>query len=184
MMPSQFERTWVVRPGMGLDDLLFGSSLDDVRYDLGEPEDVSEDLLGLAPTIAWYYWDLGVSAHFDAEDDFRLGTLQIEREDAELFGHSLIGMRESEARAILGRLGLGPAEFEVMRFSDFPTMGHLIYADEGLNFWFKHGRLESIQWGYRIGPDDQVCWPEMPHATEPDQRPARRKPESCPVHDQ
>ncbi len=96
-MSSPFDRRWVVRPGLGLRDLPFGSSFDDVKYELGEPEDVSEDLLGVYPTIAWYFWDLGLSAHFDAEDDFRLGSFQIEREDADLFGHRLIGLPESES---------------------------------------------------------------------------------------
>ena len=40
------------------------------RLYLGDPEDVSEDLLGPDPSVAWYYWDLGVSAHFSGEDGF------------------------------------------------------------------------------------------------------------------
>lgn len=151
---------WLVRPGIGMGDLLFGSSREDVSRHLGEPEDVSEDLLGVAPSIAWYYWQLGVSAHFDGEDDFRLGALQLERQDAALFGHQLIGLPEEDVRQVLERLSLGPAEYEVMEFSDFPTMCLLRYEDHMLTFWFKHGRLESIHWEPIIGPDDQVRWPE------------------------
>jgi hypothetical protein len=150
---------WIVRPGIGLGDLRFGSEREEVRLLLGNPEDISERPLGYDKSIAWYYWELGVSAHFCGEDGFRLGTLQVERQDAELFEHRLIGLLEHEVREILGRMSLGAAKYEVMEFSDFPTKCRLVYQDQGLNFWFKHNRLEAIQWGYLFGANDEVLWP-------------------------
>ena len=57
-------------------------------------------------------------------------------------------------------MDLGPAEFEGMEFSDFASLGWLRYNDQGLNFWFESGQLDSIQWNPRIGPDDEFLWPE------------------------
>jgi hypothetical protein len=152
---------WVIRPGIGLGDLAFGASQDDVRQFLGEPDDVAEDLLGASASIAWYYWSLGVSAHFDGEDGFRLGTLHVERPDAELFGTKLIDLPEEQVRATLDSHDLGEGEYQIMEFSDHPTLCWLRYESRMLNFWFKQGRLESIQWNHLIGADDQVIWPDQ-----------------------
>jgi hypothetical protein len=150
---------WIIRPGIGLGELLFGSSREVVQSQLGEPERVEEALLTVDPRITWFYWEQGVSVQFDGEDGFRLGTLQTDREDAELYGHRLIGHPEDHVRSVLGQLSLGSAGFEVMRFSDHPSLGWLRYDERGLSFWFKNGRLDSVQWNPLIGPDDVFLWP-------------------------
>ena len=159
MVAPYLLKRWVILPGIGLDEIRFGSLQEDVRLLLGSPEDISEHTVGYDLSIAWYYWQLGVSAHFGGEDDFRLGTLQIERKDAELFGCQLIGLFEQEVRQILEQRNLGPTKYEVMEFTDFPTKCRLVYQDQGLTFWFKHSRLEAIQWGYLFGPNDEILWP-------------------------
>jgi hypothetical protein len=152
---------WLIRPGVGLDDLLFGSSLEEVQLYLGEPEDRNESLLGVDPSVAWYYWNLGVTAYFYGEDGFRFGAMQVERADVELFGRRWIGLPEMEVRMALAAL-CGEGQYEVMESADHPTLHWLRYEAHGLDFWFKVGRLNSIQWGYLLGPDEEPCWPETP----------------------
>jgi len=156
---------WVVRPGLGLGDLRFGALRGEVRLRLGNPEEIKTEAWGYDLHIAWYYWQTGVSVHFCGEDDFRLGTIDLERPDAELLGHRLISLPEPEVREVLERMNLGPAQNEVMEFSDYPTKRRLIYEDQGLNFWFKHDRLESIQWGCLFGANDEILWPQAIHET-------------------
>jgi len=152
---------WIIRPGIGLSDLLFGSSRDVVRSRLGEPEDVDEDLLGADPTVTWHYEEIGLTAQFVGEEDFRLLSLQTVREDAELCGHRLVGRPEIRVRSLLGQMGFGPALFELLEFSDHPSLGWLRYDEHMLGFWFEGGRLESIDWYPRIGQDDEYIWPEV-----------------------
>lgn len=151
---------WIVRPGIGLGDLLFGSSRDVVRSQLGEPDDVDEDLLGPDPQVTWHYENLGLTANFDGEEDFRLWSLKTVCEDAELCGHRLVGRLEERVRSVLGQMSFGPAEFELLEFSDHPSLGWLRYDEQGLGFWFQDGRLDSIDWRPLIGPDDEFLWPE------------------------
>jgi len=151
---------WVIRPGIGLGDLLFGAPREEVRLLLGQPEDVREDLLGIDPSVSWYSWELGVMAYFYGEDDFRLGALQVERPDAELYGRQWIGQPETEVRTALAGLSLGEARYEVKEFTDHPALHWLRYEGQGLDFWFKRGRLDSIQWGYLLGADEAPCWPK------------------------
>ncbi|WP_435020477.1 hypothetical protein TA3x_001850 [Tundrisphaera sp. TA3] len=150
---------WNVRPGIGLGDLRFGSSRDAVAGRLGDPDDIDEDLDGPDPHVAWEYENLGLTAYFDGGEDFRLSSLKIESEDAELCGHRLVGQPEALVRAILGGLDLGRSEFELLEFADHPTLGWLRYDEQGLGFWFQDGRLDAIDWGPLIGPDDDFLWP-------------------------
>jgi hypothetical protein len=157
-MPTGSGIDWVIRPGIGLGDLLFGSSREDVWLQLGEPENVEEDLLNTG-LISWYYWNLGVNAYFSEDADFRLDSLLVERADAELFGRRLIGKPEKEARAVIGSFDLGRGEEDVLEFSDHPALWTLSFPDRGLQFLFTQGCLEWMQCSCVIGPDDEFCWP-------------------------
>jgi hypothetical protein len=150
---------WAVRPGIGLGELLFGVSRDVVRGHLGEPDEVDEDYLCPCPEVRWHYEDLGLTASFDGEEGFRLWSLRVTSEEAGLFGHRLIGCPEGRVRSVLGRMGLGPVEEELLEFSDHPSLGWLRYPDRGLDFWFQEGRLDSIQWNPLIGSGDEFLWP-------------------------
>src|SRR4051794_37191388 len=97
-MQTSAPTLWIIRPGVGLGDLRFGMFREDVQRYLGEPEDIKEHPIGSDLDIAWYYWDLGVSAHFGRDDNFRLDTLDVERADAELLGHRLIGLPVEHVR--------------------------------------------------------------------------------------
>jgi hypothetical protein len=61
---------------------------------------------------------------------------------------------------VLGQMSFGPAEFELLEFSDHPSLGWLRYDEQGLGFWFRNARLDSIDWCPLIGPDDEYIWPE------------------------
>ena len=148
-----------IRLGVGLGELKFGASRDDVRLYLGDPEDVNEDLLSFDPSIAWYYWEAGLSAHFDGEDDFRLGTIQIEREDAELLGMRMIGRPRHEALAMLAPYDLGPVEEEGMESAESPTMRVMRWDEQNLDLWFDDGKVDAIQWGCFIDQADRIVWP-------------------------
>jgi hypothetical protein len=148
---------WVIRPGLGLGVLAFGALQHEVARYLGKPEEVCADKIGGRDTIAWYYWELGVTAHFDGEDDFRLGTLDVERDDATLFGRRLIGCTEHRIRELLDPHALGATEFHgVTPGNSIPL---LAYTDQQLYLYFHNGLLNNIQWTPRIGADDRFIWP-------------------------
>jgi hypothetical protein len=150
--------TKTIRIGYGLGELPFGSSRDEVRSYLGDPEELSEDFTGENQSVDWSYPSLGIDAYFSGEDDFRLGTLRTENPDAALFGERIMALPEAHVRSWLERQ-IGPPTEEVMEFSDHPSLLRLSYPKLGLEFWFKNERLDAVLWSYLIGDDDQVQWP-------------------------
>lgn len=131
--------------GKGLDDLPFGASQDEVEAVLGKAEETDELIMRGAPgerdekSVAWHYWELGISVNFDEGHQYRLSSLDVAAPEVELFGEALIGRSREEVKEFLDQQGIGDSEDEVQR--------GLIYADANLSLWFNGGDLEEIQWG-------------------------------------
>ena len=63
--------------GKGLEDLPFGASQGGVEAVLGKPEEVDEMDLKGEQSVAWHYWELGISLNFDESLDFKLSSIDV-----------------------------------------------------------------------------------------------------------
>ncbi len=125
--------------GKGLDDLPFGASQADVEAVLGKAEETDElDMRG-EKSIAWHYWELGISLNFDEGQEFRLSSIDVAAPEVEIFGEALIGRSREDVKEFLAKQNIGESVDEVQR--------GLIYPDANLSLWFNGGDLEEIQWG-------------------------------------
>jgi len=79
--------------GKGLDDLPFGASQAEVEAVLGKAEETDElDMRG-ERSVAWHYWEIGLSLNFDEGQEFRLSSIDVAAPEVELFGEVLIGQK-------------------------------------------------------------------------------------------
>jgi len=125
--------------GKGLDDLPFGASQGDVEAVLGKAEEKDElDMRG-EKSVAWHYWDLGISVNFDEGQEYRLSSIDVAAPEVEIFGEALIGRSREDVKKFLDQKDIGVSEDEVQR--------GLIYPDANLSLWFNGGDLVEIQWG-------------------------------------
>jgi len=140
----------IVRPLVGLDDVRFGMSRDDVEQLLGEPEERAVEIDATEQTEAWYYWTRELSLTFDAEADWRLTTIDVGSPAAELRGKRLVGATLDELRAALPEFALewNGSEFEPIEVDDLSMF-----------LWIEDGVLDSIQWSVPLGADDEEQWP-------------------------
>ena len=131
--------------GKGLDDLPFGASQDEVKAVLGEAEETDElfmrgELGGRdEKSVAWHYWNIGISVNFDEGQDYRLSSIDVAAPEVELFGEALIGRSREDVKEFLDQQDIGTSVDEVQR--------GMIYPDANLSLWFNGGDLEEIQWG-------------------------------------
>ena len=125
--------------GKGLDDLPFGATREEVESVLGKPEETDEIDLKGEKSIAWHFWEMGISANFDESQDFRLSSLDVASPEVLLFDQALIGKPIAEVKEFLADKKVGEPVAEVQR--------GLIYEDANLSLWFNGGDLEEIQWG-------------------------------------
>lgn len=125
--------------GKGLDDLPFWASQKDVEAVLGKAEETDKFDMKGEESIAWHYWDLGISLNFDESLDFNLSSIDVASPEVLLFDKRVIGMPIDEVKIFLADKKLGEPEEEVQR--------GLIYPDANLSLWFNGGDLEEVQWG-------------------------------------
>lgn len=146
---------WDVKFGIGLGDLRFGASSEQVESYLGIPEQVSEDTMAGDTTFAWYYWDKGITAHFDQRDEYRLGMLQISNSEIVVNNRHYIGMPQQELLEVLETSGCGKIDIDAD--PDWPS----ITADElGLTFILKENKVESLQLSRLMDENEEEIWPD------------------------
>ena len=158
-------QTMDIRLGEGIGELRFGSSRDEVRAVLGEPDSYFNGLDETDAAETWSYESLAISANFASENDYRLGILTVSEERYQLGGKSLIGERKSTVLDILKGFNLGSSEQEWIRTEDKPTRELVSFDRVSLNLWFNEGRLEAIQWSPFWKGDEEI-WPKGPMALE------------------
>jgi hypothetical protein len=125
--------------GKGLDDLPFGASQGDVEAVLGKAEETDEFDMRGEKSLAWHYWNVGISVNFDEKQQYRLSSIDVAAPEVKLFGEALIGKSREDVKNFLDQQDIGVSVDEVQR--------GLIYPDANLSLWFNGGDLEEIQWG-------------------------------------
>jgi len=150
-----------IRLGKGIGSLLFGSSKDEVRAYLGEPDEVGQysyDGEGFDRYETWEYEDLGILATFDEEDGFVLGTLSAYSDTCSLNGRPLIGKAREEALKAISALDPGPMTSEDMSSED--DLALLSFDSISLNLWLADGVVKDIQWGPFWLDEEHQDWPK------------------------
>ena len=152
-----------IRPGIGLGDVLFGQSVEDVERLFGPaPESEFErDDEGSVHTLA--YPADGVHLFFYEEDGFRLGSIEISLAAGVycLFGVPLHAVDKKAVIDLLGR-HLSPAEMKDIKEELLEALEQSALSVPVLKatFYFdQDGTLEDLNWGPLFDPDDEVIWP-------------------------
>jgi hypothetical protein len=148
--------------GKGLDNLLFGSSRKESKTAFGEPDKIdrySYDSDDLDNTEDWIYHDLGLSLNFDAQEKFKLGTIEISSEDYKLNGEILINKTKEEVISFARNHNFGEYESDDLSSVEVPDYELLSFDDVSLNLWFENGTLTEIQWFPFWLDDENQIWP-------------------------
>ena len=145
--------------GVGMGSVQFGMSRARVVSKLGRPNDVEEIEIIVDHQTVGLHWDLGVSCWFDADDDFRLGCIQLRSMDSVLAGEKLMGLsRQFVVQSLVPMLG-APEETKVSS-EDQPEEWVVRYDLHGLDLWFTQNRMRAIYWSYLFEPEHKtIIWP-------------------------
>jgi len=151
-----------IKAGIGLVNLKFGISREDVKNILGEPDEIEvydEAEEDESNTESWHYDELELSLRFDDDEDWRLTTLSITSEAYTYEGKTLIGMEKEELLAHLSELKIDDLEFEDWGTDEDPGHELVISESTGINFWFDGPVLTEVQWNPLFIDDDTLDWP-------------------------
>lgn len=147
---------FTIRPGVGVGELRFGATRDEVRALAGEPQEIvpSEEDAG---SELWVYDDAAIALGFAIEENHRFVSCESYSMKATFNGEALVGLDREAAEAALERAGADEGIF--MAEDDEEGSGQIAVPRLGLSLWFGENVVESVGWGVLFDDDDNVLWP-------------------------
>ncbi len=125
-----------IKIGIGLDNLVFGMSQDEVKSILGIPDKINDEDYA----IVFYFNDNMLKAKFDKDEKLKLYSIEVVNRDARIFGKNLFGKSKEEITLILKSLGYSKIEYE-----DYDTFDTLFCEEIWTTFGFEFDRLHDIE---------------------------------------
>lgn len=151
-----------IKLGVGLGEIKFGMTRDQVKAILGEPDDVDQysdsDIEGDS-SESWHYDEREISLSFDEDTDWKLVTIAVSSPDYVLNSKKIIGMHKDEFFAWAEKLQLGDYDEEDWSSEEIPDHTLISYSEQQVNFWFEADELTEIQWGPLFVDEDTIKWP-------------------------
>jgi hypothetical protein len=135
------ERKIYIYPLKGINNLNFGSTQDEVRKILGEPDDIEyleegEDLT----SIIWQYWNLGLTIFFDEMNNSIFSSVEVEDPDAIIFGVRIFDLSEKEAIELFKANGFSELDIEDHDWGE----RRVSFDDAMIDLYYEKGQLNCI----------------------------------------
>lgn len=128
----------------GIDDLVFGSSIEDIINKIGSPtdaEEMGEDID--YPTTVLHYDELGLNLFFDNNGYNKLSCIDMDSPNATLFGEKIIGLSPRKIEELMIKNNLFN---ETKEKEDWGEL-RISFEDYSVDFYFIDEKLVSITFG-------------------------------------
>lgn len=128
----------------GINGVMFGTSVDDVVKQLGNPseiEEIGEDIE--CPTTILHYDQMGLSLFFDSNYETKLVCIDVDDPEVTLFDNKLIGKNPKEIVDIMVK---NEIYNETMEEEDWGEK-RISFEDYSIDFYFIDEKLVSITFG-------------------------------------
>ncbi len=135
----------------GIDNLLFGSSMEFAEKTLGKYDKKYTDEDG---SIKYQYNKLKLTLTFYKEADFKLAYIQCSSDELILLGRKLIGKNIEKALSFLEENKIDDFEFE-----DYDTFETYTNEDNWLVMNVEYDEVNEIEIGVIINDEDEYEWP-------------------------
>lgn len=134
----------------GIDDLLFGSSINFTEKNLGKPDKIYEDE---EENKKYQYNQQKLTLTFYKETDFRLAYIQTSHEDIEILASKIIGKDIEAVLDFFESKGI-----EDFKYEDYDSFETYTNEDNWLVLNVEYGIVDEIEIGVIINDDDEYEW--------------------------
>lgn len=151
-------------PGVGLGEIKFGMTRDEVKKIAGSPDDV-ENLPGFEEEVndeleSWHYDTHEFSLVFDADYDWRLVSIAVSDPYFTFHGKSIVGMEKQAVMDLFAEHTIEISNVEDVSDEENPDLELIESDDEGIMVWFENDEVIEVQ----ILPDveedgETLVWP-------------------------
>lgn len=142
-----------VKIGIGVDNIVFGMTQEEVDYLWGKPNKVSKS--ELENGVVYYYNDKMIKFNFDGEYGYKLYSIEIFHPQLLILGKSVINETKENIISILNESGYVKTEYE-----DYDFFDTIFCEDIWSTFRFEFNMLKSIEFSPLYDDNDEMIWPE------------------------
>lgn len=133
-----------IKPGIGLSNLMFGSSMKQASICFGEPEDVEiMDAIDDTQSTVWHFWEKGFSLFFEDEKNHEFCCVEVDNKSSILFGTEIFKLSEKEIVNLLKSKSYTELDSEVHDWGE----KRVSFDDANIDFYFNKNKLVSINFG-------------------------------------
>ena len=140
---------------IGLNELKFGLTPDEVLKILGTPDEKEKMQEEGADTEMWFYDEDGITVFFEKFEKMRCVLLETENENTFLFGNKIFELKEKAIKDL----------FLLNGYSDFleetETWGEkrIGISDAVIDFYFDGEDIVAVNWGMDYDDEGEPIWP-------------------------
>jgi len=147
-----------IKPGLGLDNILFGVTKQELMDILGEPDEVrlEEEDEELEEVLRYNKLKTCFSFDFENDDDDekRLSWIESENPSLTIFNGTVIGQSEEDITELLSSNKIDDSYVEEDLYIDT-----LYSDDDNLEFEMLYGKVARVMFGPFYDENDSVVWP-------------------------
>lgn len=145
--------TFEIKPKVGLGELDFGITMEQLIEVIGKPEEV-EDLADEDDfnTTILNYWEMGLTAYYEGTDNSVLSCFETDNRNSTLFGKPVFNMKEQEILDLMKANGFKEIDSDTEEWGE----KRISYDDAMLDFYFNEGQLLSINWGVLVNENGEI----------------------------
>ncbi|MFN8337660.1 MAG: hypothetical protein U0T36_01455 [Saprospiraceae bacterium] len=150
--------------GVGIGDIKFGMSREEIRKIAGKPDDI-ENLPGFDEEISdtlesWHYDEYEFSLVFDADYDWKMVSIAVSDPFFTFHGKSIVGMDKQDVMDLLEKHNIEISSIEDVSDEENPGLELIESENDGLMIWLEDDTVIEMQ----ILPDveddgETLIWP-------------------------
>jgi hypothetical protein len=136
---------YVIQLKKGLNDVPFGATAEEAHKYFGDPTEIEileKDLEEDPDTELWYFDDQSFSLFFEGDPDLVLTSIEINNQDATLFGKKIFGMSEDQIIELMKDNGFSEMYTEDEEWGE----KLLSFEDALIDFYFEENKLVTANW--------------------------------------
>lgn len=136
----------------GLNNIRFGSTLDEVIALLGEPSEVESlenEVNGQLETLLCFYNDSGLTLFFEGGTTRELSCVETDNHNMTLFSQRIFELTEDEVIDLMKANGFNELFIEMEAWGE----KRVSFDDALIDFYFENGKLVTVNWGIEV--DDE-----------------------------
>lgn len=140
--------------GVGINNLIFGTPMDNIKVILGEPD--KESKTERENGIVYTYNHHMTKFKFDQEDGYILSSIEVHNPEILMFSQYIIGKSKEEIEGLLKLHGFNDFEYE-----EYDYFENLYCEKMSATFQFVFNRLRSIEFSPLFNDEGNFVWPNQ-----------------------